>query len=87
MSEGKTPFDLLGFKDATGKAVHTELRKAWEHGGVFLCDEMNAGNANVLATANALLQPVTAFLGRIPAHTARTEYLFRWRRRNRCVVV
>ena len=43
MSEGKTPFDLLGFNDATGKPVHTELRKAWEHGGVFLCDEMDAG--------------------------------------------
>ena len=48
MSEGKTPFDLLGFNDATGKPVHTELRKAWQHGGLFLCDEMDAGNANVL---------------------------------------
>ena len=37
MSEGKTPFDLLGFNDATGAVVKTELRKAWEHGGVFLC--------------------------------------------------
>ena len=35
MSEGKTPFDLLGFNDATGNAVYTELRKAWERGGVF----------------------------------------------------
>ena len=62
MSEGKTPFDLLGFNDATGKPVHTELRKAWENGGVFLCDEIDAGNANVLATLNALLsQPIAAF--------------------------
>ena len=62
MSEGKTPFDLLGFNDATGKPVHTELRRAWENGGVFLCDEMDAGNANVLATLNALLsQPIAAF--------------------------
>ena len=72
MSEGKTPFDLLGFNDATGKPVHTELRKAWEHGGVFLCDEMDAGNANVLATLNALLsQPIAAFPdGMIPRHDA-----------------
>jgi cobaltochelatase CobS len=70
MSEGKTPFDLLGFNDAMGKAVHTELRKAWEHGGVFLCDEMDAGNANVLATLNALLsQPIAAFPdGMVPRH-------------------
>ena len=72
MSEGKTPFDLLGFNDATGKAVHTELRKAWEHGGVFLCDEIDAGNANVLATLNALLsQPIAAFPdGMVPRHEA-----------------
>jgi hypothetical protein len=72
MSEGKTPFDLLGFNDATGKAVHTELRRAWEHGGVFLCDELDAGNANVLACLNALLsQPVAAFPdGMVPRHDA-----------------
>ena len=72
MSEGKTPFDLLGFNDPTGKPVYTELRKAWENGGVFLCDEMDAGNANVLATLNALLsQPVAAFPdGMIARHDA-----------------
>jgi cobaltochelatase CobS len=70
MSEGKSPFDLLEFNDATGKAVHTELRKAWENGGVFLCDEMDARNANVLATLNALLsQPIAAFPdGMVPRH-------------------
>ena len=52
----------MGFNDATGKPVHTELRRAWENGGVFLCDEIDAGNANVLATLNALLsQPIAAF--------------------------
>jgi hypothetical protein len=62
MSEGKTPFDLLGFNDATGKPVHTELRRAWEHGGIFLCDEIDAGNANVIAVLNALLsQDVASF--------------------------
>jgi hypothetical protein len=74
MSEGKTPFDLLGFNDATGKPVHTELRRAWEKGGVFLCDEMDAGNANVLATLNALLsQPVGggARRGLLPTLVAR----------------
>jgi hypothetical protein len=72
MSDGKTPFDLLGFNDATGKAVHTELRKAWEHGGVFLCDELDAGNGNVLASLNALLsQPIAAFPdGMVARHDA-----------------
>ena len=39
---------------------------------MFLCDEMDAGNANVLATLNALLsQPVAAFPdGMIPRHEA-----------------
>jgi len=39
---------------------------------VFLCDEMDAGNATVLATLNALLsQPIAAFPdGMIPRHDA-----------------
>ena len=39
---------------------------------MFLCDEMDAGNANVLATLNALLsQPIAAFPdGMIPRHDA-----------------
>lgn len=55
MSEGTTPFDLKGFKDANGVYQRTALREAWEFGGVYLCDEGDAGNANVMATFNAML--------------------------------
>lgn len=50
-----TKTDLLGYMDATGKYVSTHLRKAYEHGGVFLLDEIDAGNANVITILNAML--------------------------------
>jgi midasin (ATPase involved in ribosome maturation) len=50
-----TKSDLLGYMDATGKYVPTHLRKAYENGGVFLLDEIDAGNPNVLTVINAML--------------------------------
>ncbi len=50
-----TKSDLLGYMDATGKYVKTHLRQAYEHGGVFLLDEIDAGNSNVLTVLNSLL--------------------------------
>lgn len=47
--------DLLGFMSATGQYVTTPLRKAYEHGGVFLLDEVDAGNPNVLTCINAIV--------------------------------
>ena len=47
--------DLIGYMDATGRLVRTVLREAYENGGVFLLDEMDAGNAGVLTVLNALL--------------------------------
>lgn len=47
--------DIMGYMDATGKYVQTHFRQAYEHGGVFLMDEIDAGNANVLITINAAL--------------------------------
>jgi MoxR-like ATPase len=48
--------DLMGFKNAgTGEYVGTDLRTAYEHGGLFLLDEVDAGNPNVMVVANALL--------------------------------
>lgn len=47
--------DLLGYMDAHGKLVRTVLREAFEHGGVFLLDEMDAGNPGVLTVINAML--------------------------------
>lgn len=46
---------LLGYIDANGKPVRTALREAVEHGGLFLCDEIDNGNSNVLAVLNSIL--------------------------------
>jgi cobaltochelatase CobS len=50
-----TKSDLLGFTTATGETVRTAFREAYENGGVFLLDEVDAGNANVLTVLNAAL--------------------------------
>jgi cobaltochelatase CobS len=48
--------DLLGYRAAgTGEYVRTDLREAFEHGGVFLLDEVDAGNPNVMVVMNAIL--------------------------------
>lgn len=47
--------DLQGYMDANGNYRTTEFRKAYEHGGVFLLDEADAGNSNVLILLNAAL--------------------------------
>lgn len=46
---------LIGYYDANGKYVRTQLREAFENGGVFLLDEVDAGNPAVLVVINALL--------------------------------
>lgn len=50
-----TKSDLLGYMDANGKYVTTPLRQAYENGGIFLLDEIDAGNANVITVLNAML--------------------------------
>lgn len=51
-----TQGQLIGYKNATtGEYVSTQLRQAYEHGGVFLLDEVDAGSPEVLVTINALL--------------------------------
>lgn len=47
--------DLLGYMDANGKYVATSFRKAYEEGGVYLMDEIDAGNSNVLVVLNSAL--------------------------------
>lgn len=47
--------DLLGYMNATGGYVETAFRRAYEKGGVFLLDEADAGNSNVLILLNAAL--------------------------------
>lgn len=47
--------DIIGYMAANGTYVTTHFRQAYEHGGVFLMDEIDAGNANVLIQINAAL--------------------------------
>ena len=46
---------LLGYMNAVGDYVGTEFRKRYENGGVFILDEIDNGNANVLAVLNSAL--------------------------------
>lgn len=47
--------DLQGYLTATGVYIRTQFREAYENGGVFLLDEADAGNSNVLILLNAAL--------------------------------
>lgn len=47
--------DLVGYLDANHNYVRTQFRDAYEHGGLFLLDEADAGNSNVLILLNAAL--------------------------------
>lgn len=47
--------DIIGYMSAGGEYVKTHFRDAYEKGGVFLMDEIDAGNANVLIQVNAAL--------------------------------
>ncbi len=46
---------LLGYLNAMGDYVTTEFRKRYERGGVFILDEIDNGNANVLSVLNSAL--------------------------------
>lgn len=50
-----TKSDLLGYMNAGGLYVGTLFREAYENGGVFLLDEIDNGNPNVLAVLNSAL--------------------------------
>ena len=47
--------DLLGYMDANGKYVRSLFREAYEKGGVYVMDEIDAGNSNVLIVLNSAL--------------------------------
>lgn len=50
-----TEYKLLGFTDAQGRVVNTDFRKAWEFGGIFLFDEVDASLPGALMALNAAL--------------------------------
>ena len=56
VSAQTTKSDLLGYIDAKSDYVETMLYRAYKNGGVFLLDEVDAGNPNVMTTINALLE-------------------------------
>lgn len=49
------PYALIGYNDANGKYVRTPFREAYEHGGLFLWDEIDASDPNALLAFNAAL--------------------------------
>lgn len=50
-----TESSLVGFINAAGHYVTTEFRKRFEEGGVFLLDEVDNANPNVLGVLNSAL--------------------------------
>ncbi len=48
-------FKIMGYMDASGNYVRTLFREAFEKGGVFCLDEIDAGNPNILTVINAAL--------------------------------
>ena len=50
-----TASSLLGYMNANGHYVRTLFREAYENGGVFLLDEIDNGNPNVLSVLNSAL--------------------------------
>jgi MoxR-like ATPase len=50
-----TKSDILGYMSANGSYVMTLFRQAYEFGGLFLFDEIDAGNGGVLTCMNAAL--------------------------------
>jgi len=50
-----SPYKLTGFIDAQGRTVRTPFREAFEHGGVFLFDEIDASLAGAVLAFNAAL--------------------------------
>jgi cobaltochelatase CobS len=50
-----TGYKLTGFVDANGRVVRTPFRDAWEHGGVYLFDEVDGSAPSALIEFNAAL--------------------------------
>jgi MoxR-like ATPase len=63
--EAMTRSDMFGYTDANGTDHRSPLWEAYENGGVLLLDEIDNGNANILAALNsALSNGFTTFAGK-----------------------
>lgn len=59
-------YNIIGYNDANGRYVPTIFRQAYEHGGIFSFEEIDAGNPNVLTVINnAMSQDKYAFPDKI----------------------
>ena len=47
--------DIKGYLDATGNYISSSFREMYEHGGIFLMDEIDAGNANCMVMMNSAI--------------------------------
>jgi MoxR-like ATPase len=47
---------LLGFMDANGQYVRTQFREAYEHGGVFILDEVDNAAPDLLTALNGAIE-------------------------------
>ncbi len=45
-------YNIIGYNDAKGQYVRTAFRDAYEKGGVFLFEEIDAGNPNIMTVIN-----------------------------------
>lgn len=55
VNEQSSKSDFLGYYDAHSNLIKTNFRKAYENGGVYVIDEIDAGNPNVLTVLNSAL--------------------------------
>jgi len=60
-SETTSATDFLGYNNAMGEYVRTPFRTAYEHGGVFLLDEIDAGGASLVVLNSALANDYCMF--------------------------
>lgn len=71
VSPQTTKSDIFGYGNVTGEFVKTPFYEAYANGGLFLMDEIDAGNASVLVAINsALSNGVTSFpiIGNVRRH-------------------
>ena len=54
LTKQSTVNSLLGFVSINGNYIGTQFRKAFEEGGLFLLDEINAADPNVLLCLNTI---------------------------------
>ena len=51
----ESAFQVKGFIDAHGKTVRTQFREAYEKGGLFLFDELDASESHAIVALHAAL--------------------------------